>query len=276
MIKKIIKFLRQNWRKVAIALGILIVLVAVIAISNKNKGTSTEETVTTTTLSQTGPFFNHKNVLESDKEARYNIAASYPILAGIANTVAETKMNQIMVDYVNGEIKSFKNEVVVRNTDSNIPTELKSEIVITYRVEYLSDKLVSILFNSEAILAGDAHPNHKMKAINYSLGGNKEIVLADIFAEGSGYLTFISNNTIKYLKSLNISTDEMIQSGAKADVKNYSNFFITDQAIVFVFDRYSVAPYVAGEQNVYFTFEDVKNFLIQDGVLKSLLVNNII
>jgi hypothetical protein len=126
------------------------------------------------------------------------------------------------------------------------------------------------------MLAGDAHPGHKTTTFNYNLETDHAITLNDLFAEGSGYLTFLSNNTIKYLTSLNISNSEMIKQGAGADVKNYSNFFITDQAIVFVFDYYTVAPGAAGVQKVYFTFENLKNMLIQDGILKTLLVNKVI
>ncbi|MCX6737471.1 MAG: RsiV family protein [Candidatus Parcubacteria bacterium] len=276
MVKKLLQFFKKNWKTVAIVLAVLAVVIVLTMILGANKNVPSEETVTTTTLSQKGPRFNPKDVSESDVIAKYTINASYPIFVGIANTSAETKLNEIVANYVTGEIKGFKNGVADRNTNSAIPIDFKSNLTLIYRVEYLSDKLASIIFESEPMLAGDAHPDHKTKTINYNLEANKEIVLTDLFAEGSGYLTFLSNNTIKYLKGLNISTDDMIKSGAGVDIKNYSNFFITEQAIVFVFERYVVAPGAAGMQKVFFTFENLKNMLIQDGILKTLLVNKII
>lgn len=68
----------------------------------------------------------------------------------------------------------------------------------------------------------------------------------------------------------------MIKAGASAEAKNFSNFYITDQAIVFVFDYYTVAPGAAGMQKVFFTFPDLKNMLIQDGILKTLIINKVI
>jgi hypothetical protein len=276
MVKKILKFFKKNWRTVAMILIVLSVVIVLTMILRANKNVPSEETVTTTTLSQKGPRFNPKDVSESDVIAKYTISASYPVFVGIANTSAETKLNEIIANYVINEIKGFKNGVADRNTNPAIPTDFKSNLTFVYRVEYLSDKLVSIIFESEPMLAGDAHPDHKTKTINYNLGADKEIVLTDLFAEGSGYLTFISNNTIKYLKGLNISDSVLIEKGAGADIKNYSNFFITEQAVVFVFERYVVAPGAAGMQKVYFTFEDLKNLLIQDGILKTLLVNKVI
>jgi hypothetical protein len=276
MIKKILKFFKKNWKTVLMVLvGAIVIVILVMALGGK-KNASNEETVPTTTLSQNGPRFNPKNVSENDTTVSYTIEATYPVFKGIANTEAETKVNQLLADNVNGKIAAFKTGVAERKTNTSIPQNLKSSLIINYQVEYLSDKLVSILFNEESMLAGDAHPGHETSTFNYNLESNKAIALTDLFAEGSGYLTFLSTNTIKYLTNLNISNSEMIQQGAGADVKNYSNFYITDQAIAFVFDYYTVAPGAAGMQKVYFTFENLKNFLIQDGILKTLLVNNVI
>lgn len=275
MYKKLLKFLKKNWKAAIVIVIVATAIVATIMIVKSHKTPAVEE-ITTTTTSEKGPRFNPKNISENDTTVSYVIQAIYPVFKGVANTPAETRINDLVANYVNDEIKNFKNGVAERKTNISIPQNLKSYLIINYQVEYLSDKLVSIIFNEESMLAGDAHPGHKTTTFNYNLESNKEITLTDLFAEGSGYLTFISNNTIKYLKGLNISDAEMIQAGAGADAKNYSNFFITDQAIVFVFDYYTVAPGVAGMQKVYFTFENLKNLLIQDGILKTLLVNKII
>jgi hypothetical protein len=274
MLKKITKFVKKNWQTMVVIA--VIIAIGIVAIIVKNKKAPIVQEITTTTTSVQGPRFNPKNVSENDATVSYTIETTYPVFKGIANTEAEAKVNQLLADNVNGEIVAFKNGVAERKTNTSIPQNLKSSLIINYQVEYLSDKLVSILFNEESMLAGDAHPGHRTTTFNYNLESNKAIALTDLFAEGSGYLTFLSNNTIKYLTSLNISNPEMIKQGAGADVKNYSNFFITDQAIVFVFDYYTVAPGAAGIQKIYFTFENLKNMLIQDGVLKTLLVNKVI
>lgn len=270
------KFVKKNWKIIAIVIAAVVIIIIITMVVKNKKTPSTEEITATTTTSAQGPHFNPKNVSENDATVSYTIETTYPVFKGVANTEAEAKVNQLLADNVNGEIAAFKNGVAERKTDTSIPQNLKSDFILNYQVEYLSDKLVSILFNEESMLAGDAHPGHKTTTFNYNLESDKAIALTDLFAEGSGYLTFLSNNTIKYLTSLNISNPEMIKQGAGVDVKNYSNFFITDQAIVFVFDYYTVAPGAAGVQKVYFTFENLKNMLIQDGILKTLLVNNII
>lgn len=275
MFKKITEFVKKNWKIIAIVIAAVVIVIIIMVVKNK-KAPSIEEITTTTTTSAQGPRFNPKNVSENDATVSYTIEATYPVFKGIANTEAEAKVNQLLADNANGEIDAFKNGVVERKTDTSIPQNLKSDFILNYQVEYLSDKLVSILFNEESMLAGDAHPGHKTTTFNYNLESDKAIALTDLFAEGSGYLTFLSNNAIKYLTSLNISNPEMIKQGAGDDVKNYSNFFITDQAIVFVFDYYTVAPGAAGIQKIYFTFENLKNMLIQDGILKTLLVNKVI
>jgi len=255
MSKKLTKFVKENRKTVAIA-AVAIVAIIVVIIASKGRNTSTVENtvVTTTTTSAQGPRFNPKTISENGPAGSYTIEAAYPVFKGIANTEAEARLNQIVADKINGEVAAFKNGVAERKTNTSIPQELKSYLTIDYKVEYLSDKLVSIFFNEEFMLAGDAHPGHKNTTINYNLENNTEITLTDLFAEGSGYLTFLSNNSIKYLKSLNISNDEMIKAGASAEAKNFSNFYITDQAIVFVFDYYTVAPGAAGMQKVFFTF----------------------
>ena len=277
MFKKLTKFVKKNWKIAATVAVAIVAIVAIIMVVRNHKTPVAENSVvTTTTTSVQGPRFNPKSVSEKDATVSYTIEAAYPVFKNIANTAAETKLNGLLADNINGEVAAFKNGVAERKTNTAIPQNLKSYLTINYKVEYLSDKLVSIFFNEESMLAGDAHPSHKNTTVNYNLEDNKEIALTDLFADGSGYLTFLSNNSIKYLKSLNISDDEMIKAGAGAEAKNYSNFYITDQAIVFVFDYYTVAPGAAGMQKIFFTFADLKNMLIQDGILKTLIVNKII
>mgnify|MGYP001170177308 CR=1 FL=1 len=277
MVKKLTSFLKKNWKVVVIALVAILAIVLVFVIIRAHKASKIESVTTTTKAAQTQePLFNPKTISEGDSTTPYTIKVTYPLFKNINNSAAEAKLNQLLADKVNEEIVAFKKEVAARKTNTAIPQDFKSYLTIDYKVEYLSNQIASILFNEEAMLAGDAHPGHKTTTVNYNLEDNKNIVLTDLFAEGSGYLTFLSNNTIKYLKGLNISNDEMINAGAGPEAKNYANFYITDQAIVFVFDYYTVAPGVAGVQKAFFPFPSIKNMLIQDGILKSLLAREII
>ena len=90
-------------------------------------------------------------------------------------------------------------------------------------------------------------------------------------------MSVISDKTIQYLLKLNseneFSDEEWIKEGAGPKAENYKTFTFNKNTIVFYFDPYVVAAYVAGRQDVIFTFKTLKDILKSEAVTNFSLSN---
>jgi hypothetical protein len=191
----------------------------------------------------------------------YDLRAEYPQFDS-----ADPAWNSEIQSYVTGRIADFK-KTAEENWQARNATapegEAKKEFPdvpfifsIAWSPEKLDEDSASFILRLEAF-EGGANTRQEIKTFNYDFGKGKPIALADLFPEeGDGYLQKIS----KYARTVLISKltadfeggapTDMIESGTEPTIENFENFTFTDQAVMFYFPKYQVAPGVAGEQKV--------------------------
>ncbi|MCK9445398.1 DUF333 domain-containing protein [bacterium] len=200
--------------------------------------------------------------LEEQKESgsNYAIETRYPFVGAIDNG----QVNVEISNFIESVKSSFK-EAVVNLEDWGGDNTLR----IYYQTHELNNDFVSIRFEISEYTGG-AHPMTYSKSFNYDLKQNKIINLSDILDSSKNYLNSISEKSIQYLLKINIEkgvTDEdWTKEGAGPKEENFQTFTFDKNNIVFYFDPYQVAAYVAGRQEVTFPFSSIKDVLRADAV----------
>ncbi len=218
-----------------------------------------------------------KQLKESNKKLKYEIAATYPQLTGSTEPNIE-RFNQTVRGLVTRSVGGFKKEMAPDSEAAADPAatspseEIGSDLQIAYSIALAKDDLISIEFSFSSYYAGAAHPNSSSQTLNFDLSNGKQLKLSDLFQPGSKYLQSISTYCVKELtaQAQKQGADAMldadwIKRGAGAEPDNYQNWTVTRKGLAITFDPYQVAPYAAGPQYVTVPYSALKDIIKPDG-----------
>lgn len=176
------------------------------------------------------------------------------------------QLNQKIEEYTSEIIAAFEADVAASGEEGHEALNLDYEIVTD------NDRLFTLRFDQTIVMAGAMH------AINiYNLDkttGNL-ITLKDLFAEGSDYVTAISDS-IKEQMSAQMAADENIQYFYQTDMPelNFSeidaeeDFYISkDGKLTLVFDKYQIAPGYMGSVEFEIPTEAISE-IVKEGYVK--------
>lgn len=215
----------------------------------------------------------NRQINESVKAKRLDLAAEYPELTGGANA---SGFNQLVKSRVTSMLADFKKQMVGMTAEDlkMIPAGVNYYMDIGYNIEYADDDLISVNL-MEGNFTGGAHPNYSYFTITYDLKTGKELKLSELFKPSANYLEAISAYAIKDLQSRKIpDSDEnmglaqdIFAEGATAKADNYQNWNLTKKGLMITFDPYQVGPYAAGSQTVIVPYANLKEIAKTDGAL---------
>ena len=179
--------------------------------------------------------------------------------------------NQLVLDVIHEEIDKFKNQIVAQQGAND--SKRKNNLYIDYDASVIAPKenhTISIRFTLQGYMAGMAHPFHKHRVLNYDLDADRKIELSDLFLPNSNYLNIIAQYANEKL-SKRLRQSPNIVSGTAADPKNYENWNIKPNGLLFTFDENQVAPYVYGTQTLLIPFAVLKDVISPDSVVSECL-----
>ncbi len=160
--------------------------------------------------------------------------------------------------------------------------EHKMVLNYDYDVSFLNDDLASIFIRRfhDASMAGAAHPNHDSYTFNFNLSPSYPLTLANIFDERTKYLDFLSTFAFQDLSAQlslpeealddmteaefnnhNCAVNERIREGTTPESTNFRNFRLTKSSLIFIFDEFQVAEYVAGAREVEIPYGAMQEFI---------------
>lgn len=141
----------------------------------------------------------------------------------------------------------------------------KFQFFVKYDISQVNDRSISILLRYGGY-EGGAHGYENLEAFNYDVVAQKELFLKDFFPNDPQYLVTVSKYTrdalVAQFKKQALADGatetnwkdavsvEMINEGTSPNLANFATFTFSDEALIFHFPEYQVAPYVMGEQQV--------------------------
>jgi hypothetical protein len=125
-----------------------------------------------------------------------------------------------------------------------------------------SEDIQTVVFNM-SFYTGGAHPNSGYKSFTFDVKQDKELTLNDVFLNGNIPWDTISQLVQDDLKTqlADMADATTIEQGTGTNPDNYKNWALTSDALIFFFDPYQVAPYVAGPQKVEIPLQMLKDVL---------------
>lgn len=138
----------------------------------------------------------------------------------------------------------------------NHTKEISSEVESGYK-KYISYVLYFYEFE------GGAHPSSWTKVLNFDATDGKEIVLDDIMKEGYTdiLIPLIEAGIARYFEVETMA--DVIENAFlfQEDIYVPQNFILSKDKITFIYNRYEIAPYAAGEITVEIPYTDIEEIL---------------
>ncbi|MGE3920849.1 MAG: RsiV family protein [Gammaproteobacteria bacterium] len=224
------------------------------------------------------PKSNHTTTVETkviyskihyiDKKAFYTVDISVPTITTNKSTklldkTIHAKVNQVLENFKSG-LTSPEELQKLHDSNPNAPTlDAKNNTLdIHYDIVSILNDIVSIRFKVMSFYYMQAHPNNTVFTINYDLNQNKSLSLSDLFKDKPNFLELIADYCKKQLENSAIaqySDPAWITKGTAANEKNYDNWSLTPKGLLFTFDTYQVAAYVAGQPTILIPYNELIN-----------------
>ena len=237
--------------------------------------------------------FNQKYYLTQDTtkgiltvDIRVELPEKYldkTILMSVRNDIVEKSFGKDYIQYSNNKILSrYASDMAEEYKDNNLPffkSEDPDEIGFAYNNDYILE-IFSLLNNEHFfsygldlyVYMGGAHGVNNRLYYNYDLRNGRLISEEDLFwGDYKPFLTeLIKQQIVDYNAEIN-SIEDLNNIYWTEYIKPNGNFYITDDAINYVFNQYEIAPYAYGHTEVSIPFAKIKDILKENTPIECLL-----
>lgn len=260
----------MNPKQIAWGLGILAALAVVFGVWASYTAKPVEQSLTETRVLQ-GELTATGDYAYREESEYYVITASYPAktpLKGAADQQARLVVEQGLAD----QMASFKRDSGLESITAQdaqfqgISGDRKYALDMQYK-EYRSPVTISYAYTVYVDTLG-AHPNGYFKTFVFD-GDGVEVMLEDLFVEGSEYLDRLSQAAAAQvtgeLRARTGSEDiagSVYAEGLAGKKENFQNFYIDRDTLVILIPPYQVAAYAAGSFEVRIPLSELSDILV--------------
>ncbi len=150
------------------------------------------------------------------------------------------------------------------DNDNEIESESSDEITYTFYNNFttdcrigLGDSVVCYTYNSSSYLGG-AHPGNYSFALTYSLRDGNIIYPNRLFSN-TDRQEMLKRIVSKLIDRHKVKNEEELQGMGFEVTKLSDNILLDKDSITFHYDSYTIAPWVYGDIDVRFSYEEVKD-----------------
>ena len=137
-----------------------------------------------------------------------------------------------------------------------------ADVDVGFNIGLVTPEMISVELTYGVMGHGAAHPGGFSEIHNVMLADGHELTATDLFKSGADWQGYVVKRCHdEWLKIMEDAPDE-VDDKAIADVVSDPHLWqLTDKGISILFPFYSVGPYVVGEQQVDFTWDELKPYL---------------
>jgi len=155
----------------------------------------------------------------------------YPQLAGLSNQQAETQINRILYQTVQGLIRD----------QQNVQTQGNTQMQGSYEVKNNQRGIFSVTLSNYAYTPPMAHGMSFLGSVTANVNDGTIYTLRSLFKPGSRYVEVISANIREQIRRRNIPTLQEFTS-----ISPEQDFYVADKTLVIFFQLYTISPYYVG------------------------------
>lgn len=143
------------------------------------------------------------------------------------------------------------------------------EFQLNIKSPIIMDKVYSVIAESYTFTGG-AHGLSGRQLYSFNRENGQRITPSDIFRPDSdAELTQII--TAALIKAYNVKNEQELYEQSISDIRPTDNFMITPEGITFAYLPYEIAPYYMGIIEVKLTWEELKNIIRPESIVKEFL-----
>lgn len=195
------------------------------------------------------PVVNHQR----NPKLAYTIDTYFPQITGTPLNATAQHFNQAVQTLIQQQTDPFLQDIHSSATNTLLP-KTTSTLKINYEMASFASQsqqteYLSIRFTIKGYERGMAHPYQRTAVLNYDLGHDTPLTIANLFKPGTRYLLTVANYCKQQLLEKKLPAD-MVTVGAATKFKNYQNWNLTLRGLLITFDEAQVAPRYFGAQEV--------------------------
>jgi uncharacterized protein len=138
------------------------------------------------------------------------------------------------------------------------------DIDVAYNLGLVTPQLISVELTYSVYGHGAAHPGGTSQVHSLFLVGGRELTEKDLFRGDQDWLAYMTKRSHdEWVKIMEDAADSIDDKAIADVIKDPSCWLLTDKGLSVTFPLYSVGPYVVGEQQVDFTWEELKPYLVE-------------
>lgn len=201
---------------------------------------------------------NYKN--QSDKN---EMKVSIPKIGG-ENSNAVASVNKSIEDYINALVKQHEEDI------NNAEGFGSQSLTTTYEVITNNNNLLSIRLDTTISMGGS---DSFSKIYHIDKQTDSELVLSNLFKKKTDYVTTLSNLVKEQMREQMKADDSLVYFIDSEDmpeldfnkIKKDQTFYIKDNSLVLVFDKYETAPGYMGVVEISIPTDDIQSILNEKG-----------
>jgi hypothetical protein len=205
---------------------------------------------------------------EENDEDRYIIDIAYPQFQSAHAGGLDDSINRSIYDELIGPmIDDFRSEVASYDyEDENINYFL----AVDYEVISFDEDIISLCININPYMGG-AHGMQYFETINYSIGENRLLELADLFEPGYDHMGAISEycrmDLIRQMQERGFMPDEeWIEDGTDPSYTDtFTSWLLSSRGLMIKFPAYQAGPYAAGDFIVVIPYDKLDSLVLMPG-----------
>lgn len=191
------------------------------------------------------------------------IEITYPKVYGLNDQQIEDNINAVLEDEFLKSIEWYHEFIAV--LDSFPTMEYTAGMFFSFEtgfdIKLLNEKILSLVLNHYEFTGG-AHGNYYSIGYTFDLQSGELLTLESVISKES--IPFITR--LCEAKILEIyEASSLTEAGMFEDhieINSEQDFFLLEDALIFQFDPYEIAPYVMGNIEVEIPFDEISEFLL--------------
>ncbi len=195
--------------------------------------------------------------LQQKNYPAYSINLSYPQMEN-SGLAGQEKVNAELEYGAQVEIANFEHTLATQPPQSSVPYgPAVSTLGGGVELDLFGDDLVSTTYAASWNWPDAAHPLELLATYTFNGATGQLYQLSDLFAKGSNWLSFLSNESRSLLLQT-LGTEaapSIIDNGTTPEASNFADWSLTPWGLNIKFADYQVGPYVIGSPSIVIPFQ---------------------
>lgn len=187
-----------------------------------------------------------------------NLVVHYPVVVGMANPVAEQRINH--------RILTLVNKLIIEQGYYQNP---RTTIQGWYELKTNERGILSLTIANYAFPYQAAHGLTIIKSLTFNINTGKSYELKDLFKPDSNYIKVLSD-----IIAVQIKAREIPLLGEFKGISQDQDYYIADKSLVVYFQLYELTPYAYGFPFFPISVYEIQGILKENGPLDKMAVNN--